>query len=112
MKPISPVIKGFEKYEIQVGEGQKQHIPVPTIVSENSDMPGEKRFISRWDFTPEERELIAGGGSLLFQQLVFGTDLFNPVCFSVEPKQESVRIMDEDGCLCNGRGCVHCCGPS
>jgi hypothetical protein len=101
MKPVSPVIKGFEAYEIQVGAGQKQYIPIPTVVSQNTDEKDERRFMSRWDFTPFERELIAKGGSILFQQLVFGEEsLFNPVCFSVEPPlemdpEETVRIMDE-----------------
>jgi hypothetical protein len=86
MIPVSPVIKGFEKFEILLGKGQPEYRPVPTVVSENIDRKGEKRFISRWEFTPFERELIANGGTLLFQQLVFGVDLFNPVCLSVEPK--------------------------
>ena len=102
MKPVSPVIPGFEKYEIQVGAGQKQYFPIPTVVSTNMHVEEERRFISRWEFTKSEREMIAGGGSLLFEQLVFGEDsLFNPVSLSVQPRQEIdlaefVQIMDEE----------------
>lgn len=83
MKPISPVIKGYEGYEILLAENQKQYVPIPTIVAEGDD----KRFISRWEFTQDERDLIAKGGTLVFQQLTFGYD-FQPVCFQVEGPPE------------------------
>ena len=107
MKPVSPVMPGFsEPYEFLLAKDQKQYTPIPTVVAEGDD----KRFYSRWEFTDEEREKIARGGSLLYSQLTFGNP-FQPICFEVVTK-EPIRKMDEDDCLCNGRGCVRCCGPS
>jgi hypothetical protein len=111
MKPVSPVIRGYEHLEVQVGEGQPEYIPIPTIVSRNMNVEGERRFISRWEFTPEERKLIANGGTIVFHQLVFGEEsLFNPICLLVEPAK--IVFQEDDSCLCNGIGCVKCCGPA
>jgi hypothetical protein len=84
MKPVSPVIKGFEEHEFLLAKDQKQYLPIPTLVAEGD----EKSFISRWEFTPEEKELIAAGGTLLYHQLTFGND-FQPICFEiVGPKEK------------------------
>ena len=114
MKPISPVIKGYEKHEVLVGRDQPEYIPIPTLVAEGDD----RRFISRWEFTSHERELIASGGHLILQQLTFGLP-FQPVAMYIEgPKEidpnEQIAIPDAIGepyesCLCNGVGCNHCC---
>lgn len=112
MNPVSPVIPGVsESYEILLGANQPQYIPVPVVLAEGD----EKRMYSRWEFTEEERAIIADGGSLLYAQLTFGHP-FQPVCFEIvrKKKPSPVQIMDNmiDGCLCNGVGCVRCCGPS
>lgn len=83
MRPVSPVIPGYEPFEINVGEGQKQYIPLPTIVDDSK----EKRFWSRWEFSDEERRLISEGGTLMLQQLTFG-NLFQPVSLQIVSKEE------------------------
>jgi hypothetical protein len=83
MIPVSPVIPGYEKFEVNVGEGQPQYYPIPTVV-EGSD---ERRFISRWKFTDHEREQIAAGGELIFQQLTFGLP-FQPISMYIEGPQQ------------------------
>lgn len=105
MKPVSPVIKGFKKYEILVGEGQPQYLPIPSVVFEGE----EKRVCSRWEFSDHERNEIARGGSLLYSQLTFG-NLFQPMYFQIVEKE--IDPPEQYECLCNGRGCVRCCGPS
>ncbi len=97
MRPVSPVIPGYEPFEINVGEGQKQYFPIPTIVEDTK----ERRFFSRWEFTDDERQLIAEGGSLIFQQLTFG-EKFQPIAFQVVAKieisqNEQVHIPDATG---------------
>ena len=101
MKPVSPVIKGFEQHEIILAKDQPQYIPLPTLVVEGD----EKRMISRWEFSDLEREQIAKGASLLLEQLTFGS-LYHPIALSIMDKPK-VQITDES-CLCNGVGCNHC----
>jgi len=78
MKPVSPVIPGHEESEHILAKNQPQYQPLPVLVTGDE----ERRMISRWEFTDEERDLIASGGSLLVQQLTFG-NLFQPVAFSI-----------------------------
>ena len=90
MKPVSPVVPGFEDLEVRVGEGQPEYIPVPTLI-EGSD---ERRFISRWEFSEDERKLIAAGGSLIFHQLTFG-EKFQPIAMYIEPVQETENQLQD-----------------
>ncbi len=104
MKPVSPVIPGYEDKEFLLAKDQPEYIPVPTIVSPGEDV----RFWSRWEFTDEEREKISNGGSLVYQQLTFGNP-FQPIAFLVISKEELNPSIAEERCLCNGVGCNHCC---
>ncbi len=79
MNPVSPVIKKFADREILLGEGQPQYFPIPTLVMDGED----KTFISRWEFTEEERKKISSGASLFFYQSTFGLP-FQPVLMMVE----------------------------
>jgi len=82
MKPVSPVMPGFsEPYEFVIAEDQPQYVPLPVVLVEGD----EHRMISRWEFTDEERAVIAAGGDLLFHQLTFGKP-FQPVCFNIITK--------------------------
>ena len=96
MKPVSPVFPGLsEPYEFLLAKDQPQYNPIPTVLAEGD----EKRFYSRWEFSDEERGIIADGGSLLFSQLTFG-NLFQPVCLQIVAKEGDggpvVQIMDEE----------------
>lgn len=57
MKPVSPVIPGLESYEILLAKDQPQYQPLPTLVVEGD----ERRMISRWEFTGEERTTHSSG---------------------------------------------------
>jgi hypothetical protein len=78
MKPVSPVIPGQEEFEHVLAKNQPQYQALPVLVTGDE----ERRMTSRWEFTDEERGLIASGGSLLVQQLTFG-NLFQPLVLSV-----------------------------
>ncbi len=105
MKPVSPVVPGLEEFEFKLAENQPHYDPLPTLMIEGE----EKRFMSRWEFSDDDRRLIAEGGCLILQQLTFGHP-FQPVAFSIVPKP--VETKTDDSCLCNGVGCARCCGPA
>lgn len=106
MKPVPSIMPGFsEPYEFLLAKDQPEYLPIPTVLEEGED----HKMYSRWEFSDKERAIIAEGGSLLYSQLTFGNP-FQPIFFQIERKP--VQIMDDDKCLCNGIGCVRCCGPS
>ena len=84
MKPVSPVMPGFsEPYEFVLAENQPEYIPLPVVLVEGDD----HRMYSRWEFSVEERGLIADGGSLLLSQMTFG-HRFQPVSLQIVSKEE------------------------
>ena len=58
MKPCTPVIPGLDHYELKLGADQEGVEPLPALRSPDG------RIVSRWTFTPEERDIIAQGGDL------------------------------------------------
>ena len=100
--PVSPVYRQHKEFEFNLAENQKEYIPIPTLVVDGP----EKRFVSRWRFTEEERNAIRNGADLIFQQLTFGHP-FQPVAFMVESQEKETE--PDDSCLCNGVGCNNCC---
>ena len=113
MRPTTPVKAGLEKWEIVLAEDQPEYIPLPVLVQSGP----EKRMTSRWSLSAEERQKVANGADIFLQQLTFGHP-FQPVALGLEedfftppePSRPYNHIID--GCLCNGVGCVRCCGPS
>lgn len=77
MKAVSPVIKGYEQDEILLAKDQPEYEPLPVL-----EIGPEPRLMSRWEFTPYERDLISSGASLFYQQMTFG-HRFHPVSFAV-----------------------------
>jgi hypothetical protein len=53
-----PVIDGLEKHEIIWAEDQPPYIPLRSLTSKNN----ERRVLSRWTLTPEQRKAVAEGG--------------------------------------------------
>lgn len=83
MTSVSPVVPGSEICEIVLGENQPEYIPLPALYLDTPERP----MITRWRFSDEERDLIAGGADLVFQQLTFGHP-YQPVMFEIcMPKQ-------------------------
>jgi len=71
-EPKSPVVVGLEQHETTFGgraAGQPQYVGLPALVSRDP----ERRVLSRWEFTPEEREMIAAGADVYISLMTFGS---------------------------------------
>jgi hypothetical protein len=78
MKPISPVVPGYEEHEVVFAKTQKEYLPLPALVLKGREKP----VVSRWTFTDEERGRIMGGADILMTQYIF-EDLYHPVQMEV-----------------------------
>lgn len=65
----NPVVAGLEKHEIVWGG--PAYNPLRTITSNNA----ERKVLSRWSPTPEQRAAIAGGADLYLELMTFGNPL-------------------------------------
>jgi len=66
-----PVIDGLEHKEIVYAKDQPQYIALRTLVGNDKD----RRVLSHWEPTPEQREAIAKGADIYLQLLTFGEPL-------------------------------------
>lgn len=66
-----PVFEGLEYKEIVYAKHQPQYLPLRTL---RSDSP-ERRVISRWTLTDEQRKAVANGDDLFLMLLTFGSPL-------------------------------------
>lgn len=73
-----PVFDGLENDEVVYAANQPQYIPLRTLVSSGP----ERRVLSRWTFTPEQRKAIADGADIFLQLLTFG-DPLQPIAIAV-----------------------------
>lgn len=78
MKPISPVIPGYESAEVIFAKDQPEYLPLPALRLDDPSNP----IVSRWTFTKEERARVAAGSDLLLTQYIF-EDLFHPLHLEV-----------------------------
>lgn len=79
MKPVSPVVPGWNLKETVFAKHQPPYIPLPTIC-----LPGgQGMVISRWSLSWKERIQVLFGGSVWLQVLTFGRPL-QPVKLSSE----------------------------
>jgi hypothetical protein len=78
MRPISPVIDGYQKHEVIFAKNQEEYLPLPALVLEGEEKP----VVSRWRLDDEERKQIAAGADILLTQNIF-TDLYHPVRLEV-----------------------------
>lgn len=89
MRPVSPVLPGFESREIIFGKDQPQYLPLPALPSS-----GEKRCVtSRWRLTFVERLTLLFTGSLYVQQLTYGNKL-QPAVLTVSPTAAANRHVE------------------
>lgn len=77
--PASPVVPGLESHEVTYAKEQPEYLPLPSLRS-----PAGK-VMTRWEFTPEERELIADGADLYLTLWTFNQPL-QPVQLEVHAK--------------------------
>ena len=82
-----PVIEGLEKYELVAsGKGYRDLRILPGFTRQ-----GER--LSRWSFTPEQRQAIAAGADVLLEVLTFNTAL-QPVRMAVTDKPAPEIFME------------------
>jgi len=66
-----PVIEGSEHKEVVYAKDQPQYLPLRTLVGNDR----ERRVLSRWSPTPEQRKAIAEGADIYLQLMTFGDPL-------------------------------------
>jgi hypothetical protein len=73
-----PVFDGFEEKEVVYAADQPEYNPLRTIVSRDH----QHRVTSRWTFTDDQRQAIAGGADIFLTLLTFGEPL-QPILMAV-----------------------------
>ncbi len=66
-----PVISGLEEKEVVYAKNQPEYVPLRTLVSNGRD----RRVLSRWEPTLEQRKAISEGADVYLQLLTFGQPL-------------------------------------
>lgn len=94
MKPISPVVAGFEKFETVYGADQPEFIPLPALRTSTA----EAVIFSRWRLSWRERLRVLCRGDVFLLVMTFGNPL-QPTLVSTEaPKLEPVA-REEDSSI-------------
>lgn len=78
-----PVIPGLEPYEIIFAKTQPEYRPLRALRA----LEPQGRVMSRWTFTPEQREAIARGADILLTLMTFNQRL-QPITLAVAEKPE------------------------
>jgi alpha-beta hydrolase superfamily lysophospholipase len=79
MKPISPVLEGYQQHEVVFAKTQSDvYLPLPALILKGEEKP----VVSRWQLDDGERARIAAGADILFTQLIFD-ELYHPVILEV-----------------------------
>jgi hypothetical protein len=91
MKPASPVIVGLERYEIKLGEGQPEYQVLPAL---RSTTP-EHAVMSRWEPSPEERQMIAKGADIFVSIWTFD-NLYPPTLVRVMNKNSAPKVISDE----------------
>jgi hypothetical protein len=94
MKPTSPVITGLEPYEIVFGAAQPEFQPLPALRSAGPRF----EVMSRWEPTPEERQMIANGADIFVSIWTFGAR-YPPTLVRVMHKDTSPKLIKEEMAL-------------
>jgi hypothetical protein len=69
MKPVSPVIAGFEQHEVIYGAQQAEYMPLPSLAIA---VDGEQGVVTRWRMTWRERLRVLFGGEIYLYVKTFG----------------------------------------
>jgi hypothetical protein len=90
-----PVVEGLEQREIVYAKNQPEYIPLRTLVSAGAD----RKVISRWSLTPEQRKAVADGADIYLTLLTFQNPL-QPILMTVsdgklDPDWVRVSLLDE-----------------
>lgn len=91
MKPVSPVLPGYELPEIVYAKDQPEYNPLPAVVIEGQGRP----ILTRWEFTEEERQRVANGESLYLWVYTFGQPL-QPISPEIKTAKEIMGRPEDD----------------
>lgn len=64
MTPETPVIPGYENYEVRLGVGQPEYVPLPALPILEGDSDERGLVLTRWQPDDEDRQRILEGGSI------------------------------------------------
>lgn len=70
-KPVSPVIDGYESFEVSIAESQDEYGTLPALMIDNKN----HTLITRWEFNDEEIGAILHTKSVYILMSTFG----NPI---------------------------------
>ena len=85
MISISPVYSEAEVYiERVIALDQPEYQPIVILPVKYED--GIQGMCVRFEFTDEERKIVAEGGDLLLTELTFGGNKFTPVSLQIVPR--------------------------
>lgn len=89
MKPVSPIIKGYEDHEVVYARNQPQYLPLPVL-------PIEDSLLSRWKLSWSERIAVLFGRDLYLYVTTFGQPL-QPLLPTFENRAGIAYEEDERG---------------
>lgn len=90
MRSISPVYnEELVECEQVIALDQPEYLPLVTLTVPNFGGP----CLARYEFTDEERKLIAEGADLVVVELLFGGP-YTPMSLEVTPKGEKPTMID------------------
>jgi hypothetical protein len=95
MKPISPVLPGYEVPEVVFAKNQPEYIQLPAVKFESP----EGQILTRWELSDEDRQMIAEGADVYLWVNTFDRPL-QPVVLEVTTAKAIMgRACDEDAIL-------------
>ena len=90
MLNISPVYnEDLVDCEVVIALDQPEYLPLVTLSVPEFGNP----CLTRWEFTDEERKLIAEGANLIVCELLFGGK-FTPLGLEICPKDQKPNMID------------------
>lgn len=66
-----PVVEGLEAHEVIYAKNQPEYNPLRTLLSNTQ----ERRVLSRWTLTPEQRRDVLNGADIFLELMTFGRPL-------------------------------------
>jgi hypothetical protein len=77
MKPVSPVVTGYEQHETLYAKDQPEYQPLPALVTEGGQV------LSRWELSDDEMAIVIQTRSIYLLMATFNQPL-TPVMLAVE----------------------------
>jgi hypothetical protein len=91
MKPVSPVLPGYNVNEVLFAENQPEYMQLPAVRVESP----EHQVLTRWQLSDEDRQRVAQGADVYLWVSTFGMPL-QPVVVEVATAKD---IMERDAAV-------------